>query len=108
MRDKLLFQEKIYFGDSMKERKPAKLKKKIEKNPLLSSYYVIAISENPNNQLDIIQTRQLIQSYYSRYPLKVVGVATDRDEAFEIIEKIAQECFRERGDCALREYLSCQ
>lgn len=107
MGDKLIFCKKIYWGDGMKEKNPDKLKRKIEKNPLLSKYYIIAFSDNPNDQLDIMSARQLVQPYYSRYPLHVIGVASGYDEALAIVEKMAQECLQVRGDCALGEYLAC-
>ncbi|MBR1931263.1 MAG: hypothetical protein IJ833_07310 [Lachnospiraceae bacterium] len=107
MGEKIVFCDKVYLGKGMNRKKLDKLKKKIETKPLLCGEYLIAIPENPNSQLDILQARQLVQDYYSRYPLRVVGVASNYDEALEIVERIVQECLRVRGDCALKEYLTC-
>ncbi len=108
MGKKIKYCEKLYLGEGIDEKKLDKLKKRMENKPLLCGSYLIAISENPNNQLDILQARQLVQTYYSSYPIRVVGVASDYDEALALVEQIVQECLQVRGDCALKEYLSCQ
>jgi mannitol/fructose-specific phosphotransferase system IIA component len=54
-----------------------------------------------------MDARQLVQGYYDKYPLKVVGIAKDYDDALKLIEQLTQECLHERGDCNLREYLIC-
>lgn len=108
MDEKIRYCKKLYLGESIDEKKLDKLKKRMKDKPLLCGSYLIAISENPNNQLDIMQARQLVQTYYSSYPIRVVGVAADYDEALVLVEQIVQECLQVRGDCALKEYLSCR
>ena len=103
----LRFQKHLYFGEGIKDADTKKILKKMEKNPLLYQYYVIAFSANPHSQLEIVSTRQLIQPYYRKYPLDVVGVGASYDDTLEIVEKIVQECLDKRGDLALKEYLTC-
>ena len=107
MGEKIIYCEKLYLGESIDEKKLDKLKKRMKNKPLLCGNYLIAISDNPNNQLDIMQARQLVQTYYSSYPIRVVGIAADYDEALALVEQMVQECLHARGDCALKEYLSC-
>ena len=107
MSDKIIFCDKVYFGDKMNKTKLNKLRKKIGKKSLLCGEYLIAIPENPHSQLDILSARQLVWDYYTRNPLRVVGVASDYNEALEIVEKIVRECLQTRGDLALKEYLTC-
>lgn len=82
-----------------------KIKKRLEKRPLLSGVFLVAVSRNAFDQLEIYEARQLCQPYYKKYPPYIVGIAGNRDEAFELVERIATECLRARGDCALKEYL---
>ncbi|MDE6926347.1 MAG: hypothetical protein K2P59_14000, partial [Acetatifactor sp.] len=89
------------------EKKLDKIKKKLEKRPLLSGVFLIAVSANPSDQLDIFESGQLVQSYYEKNPPYVIGIAGSRGEAVALVEQIVQECLRERGDCALKEYLLC-
>lgn len=107
MERRLEYHPRLYLGDSISKAKLDKIKKRLEKNPLLSNVFLITLSRNPSDQLEIIQAGQLVQGYYSKYPVTVAGIASSYDEAVEMIGKIAQECLQIRGDCALKEYLLC-
>ena len=105
MNRKIVYHRNLYISDDISPSKLDKIKKKLEKKPLLCNVYLIAFASNPNDQLDIFQARQLVQKYYVKYPVSVVGIASDYDAAVGLVEKIVQECLQARGDCALREYL---
>lgn len=107
MERKLTFYPELYLGESISSDKLDKLKEKLIKKPLFSALYVIALSQNPSDQLEIYAARQLAQSYYSKYPPYIIGITANYDEAVSLVEKIVQECIKERGDCALKEYLLC-
>ncbi len=107
MAERVRYHSKLYLGDGITEKKLDKIKKKLGKKPLLSGVFLIAVSVNPSDQLDIFDARQLIQSYYEKNPPYVIGITKSREEAVELVEQIVQECLRERGDCALKEYLLC-
>lgn len=103
----LTYHPKLYLGEGIKEKKLDKIKKKLENKPLFSGVVLITLSRNSSDQLEIYSARQLAQSYYTKYPPYVVGIASDREEAVEMVEQLVQECLGKRGDCALKEYLSC-
>lgn len=105
MKSKIAYHRKLYIGDGISQSKLDKIKRKLEKKPLLCSEYLITFSSNPGEQLDIFQARQLAQSYYLKYPVCVVGIASDYEEAVRLVETIVQECLQTRGDCSLKEYL---
>ena len=107
MAQRVCYRSKLYLGEGISEEKLDKIKKKLENKPLLSSVFLIAVSANQSDQLDIFDARQLIQPYYKKNPPYVIGITKSREEAFSIVETIVQECLRERGDCALKEYLLC-
>lgn len=104
----LTYHSKLCLGDSINAKKLDKIKKKLENKPLLSGVVLITLSRNASDQLDIFEARQLAQSYYRKYPPCVVGIAGDRGEAVEMVEQLVKECIKTRGDCSLKEYLSCQ
>ncbi len=97
----------LYLGESIREEKLDKIKKKLEKKPLLSGVVLIALSRNASDQLEIYEARQLVQSYYRKHPPYVVGLAGSREEAEKIVEQMVRDCVENRGDCALKEYLLC-
>lgn len=107
MAKRVCYHSKLYLSEGITEEKLDKIKKKLENKPLLSSVFLVAISANQSDQLDIFDARQLVQPYYRKNPPYVIGITKSREEAISIVEEIVQECLRERGDCALKEYLLC-
>lgn len=105
---RLTYHTNIYCNAGMKNKKLDKIKKKLESGFLLSSYYLIALSRNPIDQLEVYDGRQLVQSYYKKNPPYVVGIAESYDDAIELVQVIVKECLDKRGDCNLKEYLLCQ
>ncbi len=103
----LTYHPRLYVGESIREKKLDKIKKKLESRPLLSGVFLITLSENQSDQLDIYEAKLLAQSYYKRNPPVVVGLAGNYDEAVSLVEQLVRECLEERGDCALKEYLLC-
>lgn len=97
----------LYLGESIKEEKLEKIKKKLEKKPLFSGVFLVTISRNASDQLELYAGKELAQSYYQKNPPYVVGIAGSREEAIGLVEKIVKECLQARGDCALKEYLRC-
>lgn len=105
---KLKYRPDLYLGESINVKKLDKIKKKLENKPLLSGVFLITLSRNPSDQLEIYSARLLVQKYYAAYPPYVVGLAGDRDEAVAMVQQLVQDCLEKRGDCALKEYLLCQ
>ncbi len=104
---RLTYHPNLYLGDSIDRKKLDKIKWKLEKVPLLSGVFLITISRNASDQLEIYEAKQLVQRYYKKNPPYVVGIAENHGEAVALVEHLVQECLRERGDCALKEYLLC-
>ena len=107
MSNRLSYYPNLYVGESIPLQKLDKLKRKLERTPILSSLYVIALCRNPDDQLEIYEARQLAQSYYRKHPPYIIGLAGDYDEAVLMIKRSVEECMEKRGDCALKEYLQC-
>lgn len=107
MEDKIIYHPFLYLGDDISEAKLDKIKKRLKDKPLLCNAYLITVSRNPVDQLEILSAKQLVQSYYSSYPVYVVGIACDYDTAVGLVERMVQECLKARGDCALKEFLLC-
>ncbi len=103
----LTYHPRLYLGEGISGKKLDKIKKRLDKGSLLANVFLITTAACPEDQLDILDARQLAQPHYRERKLYVVGIASDREEAFSLVERIAGECLRERGDCALKEYLLC-
>ncbi len=105
---KLNYHPDLYLGESIDREKLDRIKKKLENKPLLSGVFLIAVSRNPSDQLEIYNARQLVQRYYAQNPPYVVGIAGSHSEAVAMVEQMVLECLENRGDCALKEYLLCR
>ncbi len=103
----LTFYPKLYLGEGIKGTKLDKIIRRLEAKPLLANVYVITFAQNPSDQLEFFDARQLAQGYYDNLPLQVIGIAKDYTDALEVVERIVQECVNSRGDCKLKEYLVC-
>lgn len=103
----LKYRANLYLGDSINEKKLKKIKKRLENKPFFSGVYLLALSRNPFDQLEIYDARQLVQSYYKKNPPYVIGLAGDYEEAVELVVRMTRECLESRGDCCLKEYLQC-
>ena len=103
----IMYHPTLYLGGSIRKEKLDRIKKKLERRPGFSGVFLISISRNASDQLDIYEARQLCQSYYRKYPPFVVGIAGSREEALQLVERMVTDCLRDRGDCALKEYLRC-
>ena len=107
MAGKLKFAQNLYLGEGIAPEKLDKLKKRLNKKPLLANVYLITPARNPADQLDIFDARQLVQPHYKDEELLVLGMASGYEDALQLIERVTGECLKARGDCNLREYLLC-
>lgn len=107
MAGKLKFAQNLYLGEGIAPEKLDKLKKRLNKKPLLANVYLITPARNPADQLDIFDTRQLVQPHYKDEEFLVLGMASGYEDALQLIERVTGECLKARGDCNLREYLLC-
>lgn len=104
---KITYHSKLYWGESIKEKNKDKLLKKLEKHPVISGLFVIAISESTHDQLDIYNANILIQKYFQTNPPTVVGIAKSYDESILVVQQILEECLQKTGNCNIKEYLLC-
>ena len=95
------FYKYLYIGDTVTD--PAKVKWKL-KHHAGTQVYVVSIAAGVD-QLEIFHGAYLKQLYYRYHPPIIVGIASNYDEAVDIIIKITQECVDATGTCNLKEYL---
>ena len=107
MAGKLKFAQNLYLGEGIAPEKLDKLKKRLNKKPLLANVYLITPARNPADQLDIFDARQLVQPHYKDEEFLVKADFSVDEDALQLIERISGECLKARGDCNLREYLLC-
>ncbi len=99
----LTWYSKLYKGRKFHED-PAVIASQVAQGTYTGSSYVIMLSVNGKDQLDIRHTRDLCRSYLRSRDIFAVGAASDRREAIGLLRKMALDCVRETGDADLRSY----
>lgn len=98
------FYKNLYLSESA-AKKRNKIITKLENSKMMNNVFLITLASNEEEQLDIIQSLFLLQSNYSTDDLFVVGIAKSQSEAFELVEKIAEEVYAETKDVCIRDYI---
>ena len=97
------FSSNLYVGEGIRD--PEKVKWKLKHNAGQFSVYVIALAASSDDQLDTIPWGYLKQPCFDTEHMLVVGLASSRQEALEIVTRLAQKVVRETGDADIREYI---
>lgn len=99
----MVWDREFYAGESI-ARKKGKIKWKICHNAGQLDIYVITLSSNPHNLLDIIPSWEIMQKYYPQADLLVVGIDKGYDNALELAGRIVMDVYHRTGDFHVRDY----
>ncbi len=94
----------LYVGESIADQ-TEKVKWKIRRGIGQLHIYVIAPASNPQNLLDIIPARELLQKYYPKKEMYVIGLAKGRAEAEQVAAELITAVYAETGGFDIRTYL---
>jgi len=98
--------DRLYVGDGA-EKKQDRIVRGIRVGKVQWNVYVLTLPSNPANQLDILSSNYLLQSYYRRQEdLTVVGIAKGREEAFFVLQQMVEDAMKEYGTPDLRRLFS--
>ena len=96
---------KYLYADEAIILKKEKVKWKIRHNAGQIDMYVIVLSRNESDLLEIIPTTLLMQKSYPKKELFVVGVAKGHDKACELACGIIMEVYNKTGGFQVKDYL---
>ncbi len=95
---------RFWIGPSIKEKKWI-ICKRIQYNKLQRGIYVLTLASNKNNIIDIYPSYVLLQPYYKRQKLIVVGIAKGYEEAINLVKDIIEHIYKETGSVNVRDYI---
>lgn len=99
----LKWQRNYMIDDKIK--KPREIKEKLDEGKFVHGIYLITMSENPSNIMDIIPAFMLIQqSFYDICP-PVIGMAKGKKNALEMVRELIDKTYRTTGSFCVAEYL---
>ena len=101
----MLFHKKLYLDDITSENK-RKIIRKLKHNKLTLGVYVIVLSENDTDQLEIYPSYVLLQKAFSDMAMTVVGIASDLESSRELLVRMTDDCLKETGKASLKEYFN--
>ena len=61
------------------------------------NFYVIVSPANEQNLMELIPADHLKQSYYRADSMKILGLAADKREAFDLCHKMIRDCYVGNG-----------
>lgn len=94
----------LYLAEGL-EKKKEKIIQKLEDNKLQISMHLLVLAQGDHNQLEILNSVQLLQPCYPKDDLFVVGLAKNYDEAIELVEKIMKEVYDTTKGTDMRSYI---
>ena len=102
---KINYSSNFYLGSGITPEKLDKIKRKMEKKPLMTDYYLVTLAGNERDLLDIYSSRFLGQKYYESHIPYVCGIADNHSDAVTLVEQIVKDCLAARGDLKVREFI---
>lgn len=98
----LKWYKNLRIGEGVK--KADKIRRKLNHGKIVPGVYLITFSENPRNLLEIIPALTLIQQSAADICPEIIGLASDKDEAVDMVVEIIQEVYDRTGDFQIEEY----
>ena len=92
----------LYIGEKASKRKKTIIARCKIGKPQLGTY-LITLPVNDSNSLEIYPSYVLLQEHYKKKNMFVVGIALEREEALEVVQKILMDCYDRTGQFLVRE-----
>ena len=96
--NKINFHYHLHLGEGLEYKDLMQIKNDLRENPVAANLFLITLSSNEQEQLDIYDAKFLIQKYYSKNPPYVIVIAKDKGQAIAVVEELMQECVTNRVD----------
>ena len=94
----------LYMGETAK-RSEKRIRHQVNKGRFLPGLFLITFAANDKDQLDIIDSKYLVQKQVRNRLPEIIGVAFGYKEALEVVQKIAAEAYEITGNCDFRTFL---
>lgn len=94
----------LYLSDSL-EKKRKKIMKKLDKNQVQINRFVVLLSDNPNENLEIYNSTVLTQSFFDTSNMFVVAITDSQAEAIQYIANMTQMVYEETDSADIKNYI---
>ena len=101
----MTFFQDLYLGEHISSKLEQVMKKLNNGKPILD-LYLITISEHPDNMLEIVPQREILQKGYPNKVIRVVGLAKGKKEALAVVQSIVEASLKATGSADVRPFLN--
>ncbi len=99
------FYQRLLLGPKARKRKKEILWKLRRKKPL-HNIFLLTFPTNQKNLLDIIPANLLLQPYYKKRNLFILGIAQGKEEALELFARLVEKIYLETGTVKIIDYIA--
>lgn len=85
-------------------RKSADIMKKLDAGETVTMYFLITLTQGAD-QLEIINTAYLSQKHIRENLPMIIGIASTKAEAKQMVEGLVAECYEATGDADIKAFL---
>ena len=90
--------------DSFTKKHVKKIKRCMERKKVTLNMYCIAIASNEKNLFDIYNTNEFLFRYYRQKEMKVVGLASSKENAFLLVADIVNDMYQKTESLDARTF----
>lgn len=90
--------------DSVTKKNLRKIKRRMERRKINLRVYCIALASNEKNLLDIYSTNELLFQYYRQKDIKVIGLASSKESAIQLVADIVNDVYQQTGRLDVRTF----
>lgn len=94
----------LYIGDSLQSNKD-KVIRKMKKGKVMVHLFCVTLPLGSHRILEIHPYFELLQPWYQKQNLRVIGIASSKEEAIILVEGIIGEIYQKTGNFDVAEYL---
>lgn len=99
------YSDKLYLSESINEKKLNKIKRNIKQGRGRFDIYILSLSNNEHDQLDIFHNAMFKQKIYRKFDIRIVGLATSYDEALVVMQRILEDTMHETNTTDMKSFL---
>lgn len=94
----------VYVTDSVADKKK-KILHRLKMGKLQFNVYAIVLPLGNDGIMEVYPAYVFLQKIYKKQPVYVIGLASGREDAYELIGRIALECYSKNGDFDIRKFI---
>ena len=101
----MVWYDDLFVGESIRPRRQKRIIRKVKKRSIFNAAYLLTLSANPQDLIDIIHTQEVRKRYYPNKALLDIGLAGNYEEALQLAAEILVSLYTVQGNFGLREFL---